>query len=201
MKKIFSVFIVFFLAFMLSSCDFGDHHTTNPDEYDPKDGNITITYFPKSIDEYSVNSYSYNTYRFFDTCTEIFLDITATKEQFDHIIDSAKKFDDISSINQAYYDPNYTEIIFSDYYSGSDEDTEENTNVGNADIKKIIYNEKTLNIVFEYFYAIDSEVYPLDKVAYFNHFNISEKDYILHSESYWIEDDTQNETGSGFSFI
>lgn len=199
MKKIISVIILLCVSILLSSCDFGDYHITDPDKYNPKDGNMTVYYFPESIDKYTVNSYSYNTYRYLDTCTEIFLDISVSEEQFKHIIETAKKFDNVVEIKQAFYDKEYTEIVLSDYYSESDKNDEGKLWVDNAEIKKIIYNEDNRNIVFEYFYAVDSNVYPLDEVIYFKRFNISESDYILHSESYYIDDSTQKESNIGFS--
>ena len=190
MKKIISVIIIICVSVLLSSCDFGDYHITDPDKYNPKDGNLTVYYFPESIDKYTVNSYSYNTYRYLDTCTEIFLDITATEKQFENIIQTAEKSSENPVIKQAFYDSDYNEIVFSDYYSKSDDSEKEKQSVGNAEIKKIIYNKKSLNIIFEYFYAVDTDVYPLDEVEYFKHFNISENDYLLHSESYYIDDNT-----------
>ena len=142
MKKIISVIIIMCISILLSSCDFGDYHITDPDKYNPKDGNLTVDYFPENLDEYTVNSYSYNTYRFFDTCTEIFLDITATEKQFVNIIETAEKSNEMPVIKQAFYDSGYTEIIFSDYYYKSDDAEEEKQSVGNAEIKKIIYNKK-----------------------------------------------------------
>ena len=189
MKKIISVIIIMCIPILLSSCAYGDYHTTDPDKYNPKDGYLAVDYFPESIDEYTVNSYSYNTYRYFDTCTEIFLDITATEKQFNNIIGIAEKSAEVNAIKPAFYDKDYTEIVIMDDYEKSDDSDA----VMHADIKKIVYNTKTRNIVFEYFYAFDSNVYPVDEITFFQRFNIKEKDYFAHSERYYIDEESSAE--------
>ena len=46
-------------------------------------------FLPESLDGVTVNQYSYILYNYFDTCYEIFLDITVTADQFDTLIEEA----------------------------------------------------------------------------------------------------------------
>lgn len=190
---IFIVPVGIFIWQFVSSFFNGDYHITDPDKYSRKDAYRVIEYFPESIDDYQVNSYSYNAYNFLDSCTEIYLDITATDKQFDQIVQDAEKSKEVASVKPAFYDSDYTEIIFCDNYEKADNDVDEYSKgqspIGNAEIKKIIYNEKTHNIIFEYLYAADSNIYPLDEVVYFKHFHISEDDYVKHADSYYEKSD------------
>lgn len=186
MKKAAAFLLALLLPLLFAACDFGDMHTDDPKQYSRKDGEITVGYFPETLDGYTVNSYSYTTYRYMDTCTEIFLDLTVSEEQLQSLLSQVKNYPRSHTEQKAYYDSNYNEIVFCDTYSVSE--YSDNRNVGNAEITKVIYNEKTHNIIFEYFYAFDSGVYPLNKVAYFQRFHINEQEYIAHVSSYFESD-------------
>lgn len=199
MKRVLSLALSSIIVLLLTACDFGDYRTNDPKEYKKNDGNIVIAYFPDSIGDYTVNSYSYNTYRFLDTCTEDFLDITVTEEQFNQLIQDAKA-DMGNYIEQAaFYDSDYTEIILNDYYLHNTYSYSTN-GVEHADIQKVIYNKNTRNIIYEYFYALDTDVYPISEIAYFNRFNISSSDYVKNCESPYEDDETKVVSGYGFGF-
>lgn len=184
MKKCLLLVLTLLLSLSLTACYFGDKHTTDPNQYQRNDGERNITYLPESIDNYTVNNYSYTTYRFFDTCTEIFLDITVSEEQYRQLMENAKKYSKDFTEQTAYYDKNYIEIVFSDDYALDDDTTADERNVGNADIEKVIFDKNKHNIIYEYFYAFDTGVYPLKNVAYFNRFNIDENEYMQYAENY-----------------
>lgn len=183
MKKTVSVIIVTALL-LLSACELNHKKTTNPDEYGSNNYISHIAYFPESIKDYSVNSYSFNSYDGQYTCTEIYLDITADEEQFDQIINTANHSENVTSKKRAFYDKDYTEIVFRDDYTESFEYSEGITGdektryAGSADIEKIIYNSKNRNIIFEYFDAQAIGKYPIDEIEYFNRFDISEDEYV-----------------------
>ena len=199
MKKVLSLVFVSIFVLLLTACDFGDYHYDDPKDYRRTDGSFLIKYFPKSINDFTVNSYSYNTYRFLDTCTEDFLDITVTADQFDELIQGAKDAMGIYIEQTAYYNPDYTEIIQKYEYDSYIHDlySYNSGSVDRADIYKVIYNKKTNNIIYEYFYGIDSDVYPISEIAYFNRFNISSAEYLDHCYSPY-EEGTEVVTGFGF---
>ena len=184
MKKTVPFIIIFSAVFILSANGCAGHHTTDPGEYGSNKYISQTGFFPDSIEEYTVNSYSYNSYDGYYTCTEVFLDITAGEEQLEQIINDANNSEKITSKRQAFYDPDYTEIVFRDDYEmsyegkeGLNSGNEKARKVGSADIEKIIYNRKTRNIIFEYFIAQAIGKYPFDEVEYFNRFDITEEDY------------------------
>ncbi|MBQ6262635.1 MAG: hypothetical protein IJK58_03880 [Clostridia bacterium] len=154
-----------------------DVHVTDPAEYSRVDGGKTVSFFPESVEEFTINRYSYTAHRFLDDTCEIFLDITVTNEQFDRLITEARGYPGVLE-EPAYYDGDYTEIVFTDYYVLNDDPIPNDVNrVGNAHISKVIYNEKNHNIIYEYLYALDSGSYPVYEVEYFNRFAIWEVEY------------------------
>lgn len=187
LKKISFAVITLFLILTISACSFGEEYITDSKQYRRFDGSQTINYFPENISNYTINDYSYRTYNYFDRCTEIFLDITVSKDEFNKLVNSARRYSKKPVTQKAYYDKDYTEIVFDNYYGINDENAEKN-NVGNADIKKVIYNRNKRNIIYVYFKAFDTGVYPLKNVAYFNHFNIKESEYAKHAESYFEDE-------------
>jgi SHS2 domain-containing protein len=57
---------------------------------------------------------------------------------------------------------------------------ESSDNVRFATIYKVIYNLETLNVIYVSFETIDSNVYDLNDVAYFNRFLIKQEEYVEH---------------------
>ena len=183
MKRVISVAGVLCFSLLLSACDYGYTHVTDPDKYQRTVGSYTIEYFPEDISAYTVNDYSYTSYDSLDTCTEIFLDITVSEEQFDKLILLAEQYSSDSVSKTAYYNTDYTEIVYVNNYDDYNVGESKEKKVGKADIKKVIYNKDTNNIVYVYFKAYDTGVYPVAEVAYFNRFGIDEAGYALRTES------------------
>ena len=177
MRKILFIPLVC-LALTFASC--GTTYETNPAKYGKWDTSLDIpSFLPKSIAEYEVNEYSYTLYSYMDVCYEIFVDITVTETQFNELITNAKNNDAYLHEKQAYYNEGYTEIVFQDVYTiYTGEHINPATNVGWADIEKVIYNKKTLNVIYVCFHANDTGVYELSDVAYFNRFSIQQTEYV-----------------------
>lgn len=177
MKRAISLLLIAGLIMTLfSGCYFGPKHITDVRKYGKVDRYIDFPYFfPESVRDYTVNSYSYTDYSSMDDCYEIFLDLTVTEEQFDDLISQAKAHALFPQEKEAYYAEGYYEIvILNDSYSGEHGGI---NNVGWAAIEKVIYNPKTYHIVYECLNALDSGIYPLDEVAYFNRFGIDQVEY------------------------
>lgn len=129
-------------------------------------------YFPTSVDDYTVNSYSY-TVLAGDPRHEIFLDITVTQEQFEYLLTWVKELGVSYYETEAYYADGYYEIVFVDRTTDDGDDPD--FIISYAEIKKVIYNPETLNVVFVDFTIYDA--YQLNEIVYFNHFNIDWKTY------------------------
>ena len=179
MKRKLYLFLLLIFSALLSSCEmqFGHKKTENPDEYGKWESYLDVADFlPESIDDYTVNKYSYTLEAWLDICFEIYLDITVSEEQFNILISDAKSSYNFIEEKTAYYDEDYHEIIFEDYYKIFEDRS--HGRVGWADIEKIIYNEETLNIIYVCFHANDTGVYQIDQFEYFNRFEIIEDEYI-----------------------
>ena len=138
-------------------------------------------FLPESLEGYTVNAYSYILYDYFDTCYEIFLDLTVTEEQFAALILCAEGYSDTRVTQAAYYDEAYTEIIFTDVYERWEADEADGLEqVGWADVDKVIYNPETRNVIFVAFHANDTGVHDVENVAYFNRFSITPEEYVRH---------------------
>lgn len=138
-------------------------------------------FLPESLDGVTVNQYSYTLYNYFDTCYEIFLDITVTADQFDTLIEEAMASAASPFSRIAFYDESYTELIFEDTYERGQIDTADGLEqVGWADIDKVIYNPDTCNIIYVAFHANDTGVHDLENVAYFKRFGITPEAYVNH---------------------
>lgn len=175
------IVIILLLPFLLLSFLFmGTRYETNPDTYKKAMKYIDYRetpgndYFPESIEEYTVNKYSYTRYEYFDICVEVFVDLTVSETQMDELLTLAYNTEGFLLERDAYYAEGYKEIVYRDKYEGLDE---ENGSVRWACIQKVIYNQETNNIVYECFYTEDSSVYELKDVVYFNHFGIDEAEY------------------------
>ncbi|MGN0557985.1 MAG: hypothetical protein ACI4IS_00865 [Acutalibacteraceae bacterium] len=186
MKKTICIILSALMLLAFAGCDrvFGKKQVTDVSEYGKAESYVNFpAFFPQSIEAYSVNSYSYTLYDYLDLCYEIFLDISATEEQFNSLISEIKSDEGIKAEHKAYYANGYYEIVFEDNYSINEQnDTKINSEdkslrVGNADIKKVVYNPKTYNIIFECFDAKDTGVYLLSEVSYFNRFGIDQYEY------------------------
>jgi len=179
-KKIHRIFatalIIMLMLLTLSGCDFGSKRITDIEQYGKVESYIEMPkFFPDSVEDYTVNAYAYNLESWMDTCYEIFLDITVTKEHFEELLS-----DKADQAKEAYYAEGYYELVFEDSYEMYEADNDEDQVVGFADIEKIVYNPKTHHIVFVSFHANDTGVYPLEDVAYFNYFDIDENEYVEH---------------------
>ena len=167
----------------------GTHYETDPSTYAEAMEYIDFSepgnaYFPKSIEPYTVNSYSYTRYEYMDTCVEVFVDLTVDKTQFDELLTLARNTEGFLLERDAYYADGYKEIVFEDVYDDDDWYYLEQGNVGQAFIQKVIYNAETNNIVYEFFFGVDTGVYALDDMAYFKRFNINPVEYVAYTMSY-----------------
>lgn len=190
MKKFVAIALTIAVLLSCSGCGllillaFGTERTTNPDDYYSDDcyGKLP-SWMPATLEEYTVNDFSYCIYSYLDICYEIFLDITVTEEQLASILSAAREGSPLCE-QDAYYAEGYQEIVFEDFYEidSLDPDIDHNypSNVGWADIEKIVYNPQTLNVVFVCFHANDTGVYDLSDVAYFKRFEIDQEDYVLY---------------------
>ena len=188
MKKkhsLIAMLVTLIMIFSLVGCDmqFGSKYITDPQKYGKWESYLDIpSFLPSEIDEYEVNSYSYTLLAYMDICYEIFVDISVTEEQFYQLIKNAEDHPDYLYKKDAYYSNGYTEIVFQDSYEIYHGKDGIESNVGWADIEKVIYNPETLNIIYVCFHANDTGVYNLDGVAYFNRFSILEEDYVKNIE-------------------
>lgn len=187
MKKTMCIILCAFMLFAITACDrvFGKKQVTDVSEYGKVESYVDFpAFFPESVDDYKVNSYSYTLLDYLDLCYEFFLDISVTENQFNSLFSEIKSNTGIKAEREAYYASGYYEIVFEDYYSINEQDNAEKNSedkplrVGNADIKKVIYNAETFNIVFESFNAFDTGVYFLSDIAYFNRFGIEQYEYV-----------------------
>ena len=167
------------LFFLMMSSGMGTYYVTDPAQYGQFEEYVQaeIDYFPESIADYTVHSYSYTRYEYMDSCYEVFLDITVSQEQFDALIKQAKSENRKSHEKSAYYADGYREIVYVDEYEGFGDGY-----VGYATIDKVIYNPETLNIIYESFHAHDTGVYPLSDFAYFKRFSIKETEYVKKTD-------------------
>ena len=176
-NKVTALLLLTVLLLSLVGCDYGSKRITDPEQYGKFASYIELpSFFPACIDSFSVNSYAYNLESWLDTCYEIFLDLTVTKEQLDELLK-----DVTVKIDECYYSEGFYEAVFLDSYDVfTDEGEGEEQVVGYADIEKIIYNPETYQIIFVAFHANDTGVYPLSDFQYFNRFNINENEYAEH---------------------
>lgn len=176
MFRLATVAIILSMLFSLSGCDFGSKRITEVEQYGQMDSHIALPeFFPDSVEAYVVNSYAYNLESWMDTCYEIFLDITVSKDQYEELLS-----EHTGQAVECYYASGYYEVVFEDSYDLFDGDENRDQVVGFADIEKIIFNPEIYRIVFVAFHANDTGVYPLKDVAYFNCFDIDENGYVAH---------------------
>ncbi len=170
--------IVLPIAFLVSGPS--DIYETDPTKYERPTNAAVAAFFPENLDEYTVNRYAYTYHVDWDVGEETFLDLTVTQEQFDELIESARKVGYIE--REAYYAEGYYEIIYNDYYEREYEPLEEGEvpAVYEADIIKLVYNPETLNVVCERLYVQGPWVYGVEEICYFNRFNLDEKEYVKH---------------------
>ena len=105
-----------------------------------------------------------------------------TEEQLQEIIKDSRNNSNYRYEKNAFYNEEYKEIVFQDVYTIDYENGETTNNVGWADIDKIIYCEKTLNVIFVCFHANDSFVHDVDEVEYFKKFSIDQEEYVTNIE-------------------
>ncbi len=154
---------------------------TDPAKYGEADERAPFPdYFPTSVDDYTVNSYSY-TVLGGDPRHEVFLDITVTQEQFDDLLSKVKAYDESYYQTRAYYADGYYEIVFEDHTSDIT-DYPVNRSGKKADyistftsIQKVVYNPETLNMVYVDFIIYDA--YPINEIEYFSRFDIDWETY------------------------
>lgn len=181
------VLLVTVLSASLLSCEaryvgFGSQKITDPAEYGDFGYIDAPSFFPKSIDGYKINAYSFTIENYFAECYEIFLDITVSPDKLDSLIASAKIGGGFKYEREAYYANGYRELVFSDYYESGSQSDDGTSQVGYAWIEKVIFNPETGNIAYVAFIANDWSVYSLSEVEYFNKFKINEAEYIEHTK-------------------
>lgn len=178
MKRFVSILMVLCIMISLPACSsffgLGTFYEISANKYGKWASYLYIpSFLPSSVEDYTVNSYSYTLYSYMDICYEIFLDISVGENEFDSLLEKARAYSTNYEEQPADYCDGYIEIVFMDHYrqAGNDE------NVGWADIEKVIYNPDTKNIVYVVFHANDTGVYEVKDVAYFNRFSITADNY------------------------
>lgn len=183
LKKLIAAFTVMCVLISFSGCSsllgMGTFIETSPDKYGEWEEYLDVPDFlPETLDDCTVNAYSYTLYNYLDTCYEIFLDVTVSEEQLDAILDRAKQYSEDYAEHSADYCEGYTEIVFSNVYERGDVDAQDDLEqVGWADIEKIIYNPDTRNVVYVVFHANDTGVYDVENISYFKRFSITPDKY------------------------
>ena len=192
MKRLFLIAILLIACIFLTSCTaltilfvgmstMGTHYYEDPEDY----GKYWVeepAYMPDSIDELKVETYSYTLYEYFDTCYEIFLDVTVTEEEFDSVLAEVRASGEYICEQEAPYAEGYVEIVFMNLYKndkaiiGDGDNPQEQ--VGYACIEKVIYNRATLSIIFVSIHAHDTGVYDVKDLEYFTYFSIVPEDYV-----------------------
>lgn len=170
----------------LTSCEarrlgFGSQKITDPLEYGDFGVIDAPAFFPEKTEGFTVNSYAFTLELYFETCYELFLDLTVSREQLDKLLARARVQAGFKYEETSFYNTSYREIVYSDYYvEGVTDDSTGERSVGYALIEKVIFNEATGNIIYVSFVANDWGVYSLSDVEYFNRFKIDEKEYVEH---------------------
>lgn len=182
MKIATLIAVIICISLVFSFCtSFGEVYINDIDKYGKSYYGVELqNYFPSDVKDYTVNSYSFRVYSYLDICYEAVLDITVSEDQFDDIIEDVKKKRPGYTEVESYYADGYKELVFNDAYSidRSDRAKSKIATVERALIEKVVYNTEELRIVFIDFNPIDSYVYPLDEVEYFNMFGIDEEEYL-----------------------
>lgn len=178
MKRVLAIISALCVVITMSACSsllgVGTFYETSPERYGKWDTNLNVpSFLPESVENFTVNSYSYTLYSYMDVCYEIFLDVSVGEAEFAGLIDSARAYSDSYEEKRADYCDGFTEIVFMDDY----EQGENSENVGWADIEKVIYNPDTYTIVYVVFHANDTGVYDVADVAYFTRFSIKAQEY------------------------
>lgn len=185
MKKHLSLFLILLTVILLFTSCMGTFRYDSIEKYQRirKDPFYNAEFIPYDTDEYTINNFSFINCVYLDTCYEVFLDITVNEKQFEDLISQSKAHGKFVE-KDTWYANGYIEIVFEDDYHlgyGYSEDTADFTpSVGWATIEKVIYNPKTLNIIFVCFHSWDTRVYKVQDIQYFNHFEIDPKEYIEH---------------------
>lgn len=182
-KKIycFLSFLLYFPIFILSFFSFlivGPSTTNDFNNYLKFDRvlkerweNTLNNFFPSDITNDEVVNYHYY-YRYnWDLNFEIYLEIKVNEEKFDYLIDKYKNDYDYTQVN-AYYNASYIELIHRDRFDSRNIDSNYTTS---SNIEKLIYNEETKTIIYEYLHSEDG--FDFEDIYYFNRFNINAYEY------------------------
>ena len=128
-------------------------------------------FFPSDITNDEVVNYHYY-YRYnWDLNFEIYLEIKVNEGKFDYLIDKYKNDYDYTQVN-AYYNASYIELIHRDSFDSRNIDSNYTTS---SNIEKLIYNEETKIIIYEFFHSAAS--FDFEEIYYFNRFNINAYEY------------------------
>ena len=187
MKKLVLSLILCFSIFCNTGCAFiilsallnsdVSETVTNPDEYGNFHDDVEIpSYYPGSLDGYTVNDYCYVIEKSSYLCYEVYLDITVPAEAFSGIIAAVNADSRAKTVKNAYHAFEYKDIIFSDYidfalngYTNS---------VNEANIEKVIYNESESRIIFALLYIEKNSYYDVNAIQYFAKLNIDIDEYL-----------------------
>lgn len=178
MKRAVIIILVFLaLLIVLWACiahfvgNTGAIETTDLSEYNTIVSSSEVaTFFPKSIDDYDVISFSYR--RELDNY-EAFLVIKAEQGEFEKILDEVRGKYFMVEEKESHFCEGYYEILISDLFKRWNDNREMEVYV-DADIEKVIYNVDTGTIVFVDF---NSEFYSWDDIAYFDWMGIDVTEY------------------------
>ena len=186
MKKIILSLLLCFSVFASTGCSgilfgllFGSSaaptQTSDPKDYGKFDSSVQIpSYYPESVDGYTVNTYCYWTDRYTGPCYEIYLDITLPEESFTSLLNAARNDTRSKTVSVALHSSDYMELIFKNSYSPSYfyYDAAES-----ADIEKVIYSESEKRIIFVLLHVESDGTFPVSNIKYFTNLGIDHSKY------------------------
>ena len=174
-------FLLFFPIFILNIFSFsytGPSITSNFKNYLKFDKEIKNryseqlnTFFPKNINKDEVIKYYYFYEHEWDLNFEIYLEIKVEDSKFNNLIIEYMNNNTYYMLD-AYYNDSYIELIKNDNISF---DNINKNYTSFAFVEKLIYNEDTNIIIYEYLHVEDP--FDFEEIYYFNRFNINAYEY------------------------
>lgn len=149
--------------------------TTDPGKYGEFHDEVKLPpYYPADISGYAVNYYSYTIETGSATVYEIFLDITVSESEFAEIISRVNADSREKTIKGAYHSTEYKDIIFSNKFEYLNDGY---TDLDEANIEKVIYNESSRRIIFALLYVEPYSYFDVNDIEYFKRLNIDPAKY------------------------
>ena len=128
-------------------------------------------FFPKNINKDEVIKYYYFYEHEWDLNFEIYLEIKVEDSKFNNLIIEYMNNNTYYMLD-AYYNDSYIELIKNDNISF---DNINKNYTSFAFVEKLIYNEDTNIIIYEYLHVEDP--FDFEEIYYFNRFNINAYEY------------------------